>query len=86
MINTPVAFYHLRFVLPGSTIAKDVLGEETYLEWSDLDRLLVQLHEVHSIRLKVLGWVDKRTGRSCVECLFPEVMARVFADLGSVVM
>ena len=86
MINTPVAFHHLRFVLPGSTIAKDVLGEETYLEWLDLDRLLVQLHEVHSIRLKVLGWVDKRTGRSCVECLFPEVVTRGFADMGSLVM
>ena len=86
MINTPVAFYHLRFVLPGSTIAKDLIGEETYLEWLDLDRLLVRLHEVHSIRLKVLGWVDKRTGRSCVECLFPEVVARGFADLGGLVM
>lgn len=51
------------------------IGQATYLEWLELDRILVQLRESHSIHLKVLLWADEQKAKSWMECLLPEVMA-----------
>ena len=59
----------------GQTVRKTVHGQ-----WSDLDRLLVQLWELRSIRPKFIhkkGW----DSRDRIGCLMPEVMGRGTIDL-----
>jgi hypothetical protein len=86
-ISSPDTLHRLRTVQgPGFTLATDVLGEEAYMEWLELDRLLVQLHEIRSIRLGVFAWVDDRTGRRGAECLLPEVVSRGISDLEGFVL
>ena len=68
----------------GLSNRNDVRGaveETTYLAWLELDRLLAQLHESHSIRLKVLYDVDESRERRRMKVLLPEVMTRGIADL-----
>ena len=60
---------------------KDAVGETACLEWLELDRLLAQLHESHSIRLKVLHDVDGSRERRRMTVLLPEVMTRGVVDL-----
>ena len=61
------------------------VGGGVYQKWLELDRLLVQLRESHSIRLEVTH--DKaidtngRKERSRMKVLLPEVMAREMVDL-----
>jgi hypothetical protein len=48
---------------------REAIGEEDFEQWLDLDRLLVELWELRSIRPKVLA-----QGMSgLVGCLFPEI-------------
>ena len=53
--------------------------------WLELDRLLTQLWESHSIRLKVAyyspTWLDGERARSCMGNLVPELMMRGAVDL-----
>ena len=68
----------------GLSNRNDVRGaveETTYLAWLELDRLLAQLHESHSIRLKVLYDVDESRERRRMKVLLPEVMTRGIVDL-----
>ena len=61
------------------------VGENTYQEWLELDRLLVQLCELHPIRLKVLYHPYKGTNenreRRRMKILLPEMMTRRMVDL-----
>ena len=62
----------------------DVLGANIYAEWLRLDRLLTQLWESHSIRLRVFYHVpssmDGERARDYMELLFPEVTTRGIAE------
>ena len=51
-----------------------LLGETVYQEWLELDRLLVQLCELHSIRLEVVD--ETYEMRTRMKVLLPQVMAR----------
>jgi hypothetical protein len=68
-------------ILPESASVGAAVGKGGYLAWLELDRVLVQLHESHSIRPKVLVQGDKQTARSWMECLLPEVVIGGIADL-----
>lgn len=57
-------------------------GETTYMDWLELDRLLVQLWETHSIRLEVMYYeYPDGMGRRCVDSVLPEVTWRGIANL-----
>ena len=60
-------------------------GESIYREWLKLDRLLAQLCELHSIRLKVQHNLridpDGSKERSRMGILLPEVMTGGIVDL-----
>ena len=64
---------------------REAVGGIAYPEWLELDCLLAQLHESHSIRLKVLYNVpfdtDGSRERRRMEVLLPEVMTRGIVDL-----
>ena len=64
---------------------RDAIGGATRKEWLELDLLLAQLWESHSIRPEVKytvpSWVDLTEARSWVESLLPEVSMRGIADL-----
>lgn len=60
---------------PGVHVKRSV-GEETYRQWADLDRLLVQLWVSHSVRPKV-----ERDTRYYVERLLPAVEGGGVIDL-----
>lgn len=64
---------------------RHAIGEVIYKRWLELDRLLIQLWESHSIRPKLLYYApsgkDEEGPRSCVESLLPEIMGRGLADL-----
>ena len=61
------------------------IGDPIYREWLELDHLLVQLWESHSIRPKVtyiaLSYMHEGRARSCMESLLPEVTTRGIVDL-----
>ena len=64
------------------------VGESTYQGWLELDRLLAQLNESHSFRLKVLRYKfhtdsDGSGERRRMGILLPEVTARGIVDLVS---
>jgi hypothetical protein len=67
--------------------AKHAIGEESWREWLDLDRLLVRLWESSSIRLKLtrlrLTGIQEPDIRYHVgyRCLFPEITKRGIFDL-----
>jgi hypothetical protein len=66
--------------------ASQVIGEENWGEWLDLDRLLVQFWESGSIRPKVVCPMRAKRGldpRHRVEyrCLLPEITKRGIIDL-----
>ena len=60
------------------------IGESSYQEWLELDSVLVQLWESHSIRpeveYNVPRWTDEGAGRR-MQKLLPEVTARGIVDL-----
>jgi len=59
---------------------RQTIGETTYEEWSDLDHLLVQLWESHSIRPKITyvctSQNEEKEAIDCVSCLLPEITKR----------
>ena len=52
------------------------MGETGYMEWLDLDRVLVQLWESRSTRLEIghngVTEDEKKDAINCVRCLLPE--------------
>ena len=62
---------------------RHAIGEAAFQEWSELDRLLVQLSESHSIHVKVFYFgypgAAGRGERGRMNILLPEVMARGIA-------
>ena len=73
-----------RLHYPGADI-RLVVGEAIFRQWSDLDRLLVQIWESRSIRPKVILaaniWEGKEDAGTCVGYLLPEVTKRGIIDL-----
>ena len=69
---------------PGTDI-RQIVGENVYGEWLDLDRLLVQFWELRLIRPKVtynVVLVDKEKETiNCVSCLLLETTNRGIIDL-----
>ena len=59
---------------------EDVLGQNTYGRWMELDLLLARLCESHSISLEVSynahGMMDEDDTKSLLEYLLPEVMGK----------
>ena len=64
---------------------KDAIGEAAYREWLELDQVLAELCESHSVQLRVAYNLhvdmDGSKERDGMEVLLPEVMARGLADL-----
>lgn len=63
---------------------EQVIGEQIFWQWLDLDRLLVQLWEACSIRSKVVCTMLSKGGqdkRDCIGCLLPELTMRGIFDL-----
>ena len=64
---------------------EDVLGQDTYGRWMELNLLLARLCESHSISLEL--WYDARDvmdeddARSLLECLLPKVMGKGGVEL-----
>ena len=71
--------------LSGHDDAKDAVRGAAYTEWLELDRILVQLHESHSIRLKVLYnpriGIEGSRERARMNVLLPEAMKRGMVGL-----
>ena len=62
----------------------DAVGEAGYQEWLEVDHLLIQLCESHSIRLSLgLDAMGEDEERSPWNILLPGVMARRVVDLAS---
>lgn len=84
-LGAPYVIFTLSFRSVDPATLPRVLGETTYREWLELDRLLVLLWETHSIRLKILYLgsfrVDRPSARKCMDSLFPEVTTRGIANL-----
>jgi hypothetical protein len=58
---------------------RQAIGEEDLAQLLDLDRLLVQFWESHSVRLKVVC-VTLEQGRDHIDHLLPEVSGRGIVD------
>ena len=71
--------------LGDSQDVKYAVGESAYREWLELDRVLAQLCESQSIRVKVVcdgsADTDESRERRRMEVLLPEAMARGVVDL-----
>jgi hypothetical protein len=67
------------------TCIRNAIGETTYREWLELDRLLTHLCESQSIQFTLLYdvpyAVDEQDARVWMESLFPEATARGIVDL-----
>ena len=61
------------------------IGETTYRAWLELDRLLAQLSESHSIRPEILCDVPvsvyRKEARGSMEILLPELMKRGLVEV-----
>jgi hypothetical protein len=74
---------HIPFYLTIPEVLADVgefIGEAPCELWLDLDRLLVQLWETHSIRPRVICTTEGGTGVS-IGSLLPEITKRGIIDL-----
>ena len=64
---------------------KDAIGEIAYQEWLELDQVLAELCELHSVQLRVAYNLhvdmDGSKERDQMEVLLPGVMARGLVDL-----
>ena len=58
--------------------ARTVVGEEFYGHWMDLDRTLIQLWELHAVRMEISYYSEGKGKRACefVGGLLPEVTRR----------
>lgn len=63
---------------------RQTVGEQILGEWLDLDRLLAQLWESRSIRLKVISTArnEGQGMKNCIESLLPEITKRDWVSLG----
>ena len=70
-----------------ATYVRQMVGEAEYEQWVDLDRLLVQLWELHSIRPKVTyGVVPEHREKDVIDCvsyLLPETTKKGTVDLAN---
>jgi hypothetical protein len=84
-LDLPYAFLSPEFEGADPARVRQAVGETVHTGWSELDRLLIQLWESHSIRPKALysvpSWVDRRRARICMESLLPETAAGGIVDL-----
>ena len=73
-----ISIYMPRYLPPIDTDfhVRRTVGEETYRQWLDLDRLLLQFWESRSIRPKV-----ERDTRYYIECLLPAVAGGGMVDM-----
>jgi len=58
---------------------RKIVGEADYRQWLDLDCLLIQLWESHSIRPRVVCttlWENEQNTKYCIGCLLPEITGR----------
>ena len=62
---------------------EQAIGESVYEQWPDLDRLLVQLWESHSIRPKVVCTAGHDV-EDFIGSLLPEIMRRGVVDVDPV--
>ena len=66
---------------------RDMFGETLYKQWLDLDRLLLQLWELHSVRPKVTyGVVPENHEKDVIDCvsyLLPETTKKGIVDLAN---
>jgi len=75
---------HYVLLAGADTDTRQFVGEVIYGQWVDLDRVLVQFWESHSIRPRVVCTEptrEERAVRSFVGCLFPEITRRGIIDL-----
>ena len=84
-IIVPEVFYCSSLNRPDPADIIPAVGETIYQEWLEVDDLLAQLCETHSIHPEVLYNVppsmDGTRARRLVESLFPELTARGLARL-----
>ena len=83
-ISVPEMTYGLALTCVDLATVRNALGEVGYRHWLELDHVLAQLWESHSIRPKVLHFVppkDEIGPKSCVDMVLPEVTRRGIADL-----
>ena len=73
--------YYLTLVRYFKNIRQGI-GEANCGQWLDLDRLLVQLWESHSVRPNVLCDGASRAMGDCVKSLLPEGRKRGILDFG----
>jgi hypothetical protein len=78
--------YYVTATSGGGVDVVQVIGEENWEEWLDLDRLLVQFWESSSIRQKVIGQSQVQGAWDTKDCvgyrrLFPEITKRGIIDL-----
>lgn len=83
-VDTRWSLHHRNIVLAKVASLEPAIGEAIFLRWLELDLLLVQLWESHSVRPSVLYKVPssrgRRWARSCIETLLPEITARGIVD------
>lgn len=78
-------YHHLFLFAVDSADVRDAIGEVEYGQWLELDHVIVQLWELHSVHLIVVyratsgKGVDRRD--ILLKALFPEVMRREMVDL-----
>lgn len=78
-ITIPYVLYHLDPQFVDGVRFMHTDGEAMYQRWLELDRVLAQMRESRSVRLKVLynsPSTMERRARGCVEELLPEVTTR----------
>jgi hypothetical protein len=80
-LYAPYAPYNPTLNRADPTNVRYAFGETIYRQWLELDHLLAQLWESHSIRLKVLYHECPEVTSSCVDTLLPEVTRRGIVDL-----
>lgn len=77
----------LRCRMPGPNITVKMIGEvDPSVRWSELDRLLLQFWDSHSIRPRVIGVQmegeeEEKPARDWIRYLLPEVTKRGIVDL-----
>jgi hypothetical protein len=81
-ISIPMAYYRSAVAGPGPNV-RQTIGEANFEQWLNLDRLLVQLWESHSIRPKVVCTAGHDV-EDFIGSLLPEIMRRGVVDVDPV--
>ena len=81
----PEKLYNFDFRSVDSFNIMHTTRETTYQAWLELDRLLAQLSELHSIRPEIVydvpSWVNRKEARSSMEVLLPELTKRGIVEM-----